>query len=254
MMLKERQEAIKHYIEKKGNVTLDELGEKFSDWSEMTLRRDLEFLEQRHFLIRTKGGARIMPSMYEITTGLSDERMEENLEQKKEIAEKAAALITSDIGLFIDAGSTGMEFARRIPDRNLIVVTAAPNIGMEVVMKKENVNLILLGGALSRRTMATYGPSAMEQLRNMNIDTAFMSTTGYTESTGFSISNHNACTVKQAVVSTARRVVMLMDSSKINSVMPYTFARLSDIDIIITDSQMPESVKEDLRQAGVQVL
>lgn len=253
MMLKERQEAIKRYITRKGEASLPELTKLFPDWSEMTIRRDLELLEQHHFLIRTKHGARVMPSIYG-TNSASYEEEQKNIEQKKEIAEKAASLITSDIGLFIDAGSTGIEFARRIPDRNLIVVTASPSIGMEVVMKKENVNMILLGGSLSRRTMTTYGNSVMDQLRNMNIDTAFMSTTGYTEATGFSISNHNACTLKQAVVSAARRVVMLMDSSKIGSVMPYTFARLSDIDVVVTDSKAPASVKEELIKAGIQVL
>ena len=56
--MKERQEAIKRYIERKGDVTLSELTKEFSDWSEMTIRRDLEFLEQRRFLIRTTRGAR----------------------------------------------------------------------------------------------------------------------------------------------------------------------------------------------------
>ena len=47
---------------------------------------------------------------------------------------------------------------------------------------------------------------------------------------------------------------MMMDSSKLNSILPFTFARLSDIDTFITDSKAPESIKATFRAAGVHVI
>ncbi|MBQ7730822.1 MAG: DeoR/GlpR transcriptional regulator, partial [Lentisphaeria bacterium] len=132
--MKERQEAIKRYIERKGDVTLSELAQEFSDWSEMTIRRDLEFLEQRRFLIRTKRGARIMPTSYEVSVGMYGEREKRNCDLKQEIAAKAAALVETDISMYLDAGSTAMMLARELPDRNLIITTSAPNIGIEIVL------------------------------------------------------------------------------------------------------------------------
>ena len=93
--MKERQEAIKRYIERKSDVTLAELTREFSDWSEMTIRRDLEFLEQRRFLIRTKRGARIMPTSYEVSVGMYGEREKRNCDLKQEIAAKAARRLQS---------------------------------------------------------------------------------------------------------------------------------------------------------------
>ena len=113
--MKERQEAIKRYIERKGDVTLSELTKEFSDWSEMTIRRDLEFLEQRRFLIRTKRGARIMPTSYEVSVGMYGEREKRNCDLKQEIAAKAAALVETDISMYLDAGSTAMMLARELP-------------------------------------------------------------------------------------------------------------------------------------------
>ncbi len=254
MMMKERQEQIKRYIERKGEVSLIELAAEFSSWSEMTIRRDLEFLEQHRFLIRTKRGARIMPAIYEVNTGVYGEREKRNNELKQEIAIKAASMIDSDISMFLDAGTTAMAFARHIPDRNLIVITSSPNIGIEIAMKKEKPTVIMLGGTLSRKTMAISGLNVLDQLKNLNIDTAFMCTSGYTQSTGFSVCNQHGCVLKQAVVAAARRVVMLMDSTKICSILPYTFARITDIDTLVTDSQAPESLKNEFRKAGVKVI
>ena len=252
--MKERQEAIKRYIERKGDVTLSELTGEFSDWSEMTIRRDLEFLEQRRFLIRTKRGARIMPTSYEVSVGMYGEREKRNCDLKQEIAAKAAALVETDISMYLDAGSTAMMLARELPDRNLIITTSAPNIGIEIVLKKKNPTVILLGGTLQRKTISISGLNVLDQLKTLNIDTAFICASGYTDATGFSVGGQHECVLKRAVIASARRVIMMMDSSKLNSILPFTFARLSDVDTFITDSKAPESIKAAFRAAGIQVL
>ena len=60
--------------------------------------------------------------------------------------------------------------------------------------------------------------------------------------------------LKRAVIASARRVIMMMDSSKLNQILPFTFARLPDIDMFITDSKAPESIKAAFRAAGVHVI
>ena len=254
LMMKERQKEIQRYIERKGEVTLSELAEEFSSWSEMTIRRDLDYLEQNRVLLRTKHGARIMPSIYDVNCGVFGEREKRNPAEKMEIARKAAEMITSDMSIFVDAGSTAMAFAHCIPDRDLIVITSAPNVGLEIAMRTTKPTVIFLGGPLIRKTMNVAGLSVLDQLKNLNIDTAFMSASGYTDATGFSISGQQTSILKRTVVNSARRVVMMIDSSKFCSIYPYTFARANEIDTVVSDSGIPQNIKNGFLQEGVKVL
>ena len=86
----ERREAIRKFIESRGEVSISELAENFSGWSEMTLRRDLAFLEKAGFLILTRGGARRIPYRYGMLEDIYSEREQRNHEEKQTIAAKAA--------------------------------------------------------------------------------------------------------------------------------------------------------------------
>ena len=245
--MKERQEAIKRYIEERGEVGLNELVSRFSDWSEMTIRRDLAFLEGQRCLIRTKGGARVLPTSYGVTEDVYGEREKRNSPQKQEIARKAAELAEADSGIFLDAGSTIMAFSRLLPDKNIAVITASPNIALEVLRTKQNPTL-------SRKTISVSGLHVLDQLRDLNVDTAFMCASGYSEEAGFSVGSQNECELKRTVIERARRVVMLFDSSKMETTMPFTFARPEDIDILVTDSAFPKKLRRQFVSRKVKIL
>jgi len=252
--MKARQEAIKSYIEERGEVGLSELTTRFSDWSEMTIRRDLAFLEEQRCIIRTKGGARVLPTSYGVTEDVYGEREKRNFPQKQEIARKAAELAEADSGIFLDAGSTIMAFSRLLPDKNIAVITASPNIALEVLRTKQNPTLILLGGTLSRKTISVSGLHVLDQLRDLNVDTAFMCASGYSEEAGFSVGSQNECELKRTVIERARRVVMLFDSSKMETTMPFTFARPEDIDILVTDGAFPKKLRKQFTLKKVKIV
>lgn len=252
--MKERQAAIKRYLETRGEASIGQLAEAFSEWSEMTIRRDLEFLEQKRYLIRTKGGARILPGHYGVSEDVYGERENRNYQQKQEIGRKAAKLIDPGSGIYLDAGSTAMALARQLPDSNLAVITNAPNIALEIAVKKKDPTVILLGGTLSRKTISISGSSVIAQLQDLNIDTAFISTSGYTEGAGFSCGNQHECELKRAVIARARRVVMLFDSSKFGTLLPFTFARLEEIDVIVGDDKLPPEVRLSFEKAKLTLL
>ena len=150
-IMKERQEAIRKFIEEHGEAQISELAVHFSSWSEMTIRRDLEYLEKNRYILRTKGGARILPASYGLTEDVYGEREKRNYKQKQNIAQKAAELVEQDSGIFLDAGSTIMALARQLPDVNTAIITSAPNIALEIAWKKQHPTIILLGGTLSRK-------------------------------------------------------------------------------------------------------
>jgi len=242
-VLKERRDAIYQFIAAKGEVTISELVEEFSSWSEMTIRRDLAFLEQAGRLILTRGGARILPGRFGLTEDIYSERERRNYGEKQQLATKAAALVEPGKSIYIDAGTTAMALARALPDCHLVVVTGASNIALEIARSKELPSVVQLGGTLNRKTMAVGDPDIAKQLESINIDTAFVAASGFDEKAGFSVGSQLDALGKRAVISRARRVVMMLDSSKCGVILPFTFAGLSDVDLLVLDDQFPEDLR-----------
>lgn len=238
----ERREEIRKFIEAKGEVSIGELAEHFASWSEMTLRRDLAALEQERRIILTRGGARTVPSRYGLHEDIYSERERRNDQAKQVIAAKAVKLIEPDTGIFIDSGTTAMALARLVPDCHLAVITAAPNIALEVAMRKAKPSVIMLGGTLSRDEIAVSDPEIVRNLENLNIDTAFVAASGYDDKGGFTVGSQLGALLKRAVVKQARRVVMMLDSSKIGTLLPFTFARPEDVDVLIGDGELPSKM------------
>jgi DeoR/GlpR family transcriptional regulator of sugar metabolism len=218
------------------------LAERFSNWSEMTIRRDLAALEQMHKIILTRGGARTIPSRYGLQEDIYSAREQLNDDAKQKIAAKAVELVEPDTGIFIDSGTTAMAFARRLPDCHLAVITAAPNIALEVAMRKAKPSIIMLGGTLCRNEIAVADPEVLTHLEHLNIDTAFMAASGYDDKSGFTVGSQLGALLKRAVVKRARKVVMMLDSSKIGTLLPFTFARMEDVDVLVGDDNISESI------------
>ena len=115
MNMEQRREKIVSLINREGSVSFTKLKENFHQVSEMTLRRDLEYLDRSKRIIRTHGGARSV----EVLIGTDDlylKRTTRNADEKKIIAEKAVSLVQENTTIFLDSGSTCTEFARHMPD------------------------------------------------------------------------------------------------------------------------------------------
>jgi len=190
--MKERREAIRRFIEERGEVSIGDLAAAFDGWSEMTIRRDLDYLSRESAIILTRGGARYLPGRYGLSEDIYSEREQRNLPDKQRLAEKALSLFEPGKGIFIDAGTTAMVLARRLPDENMVVVTSAPNIALEIATRKARPAVVMLGGTLARNTISVSNPAVENQLAELNIDTAFMSTSGFDEAAGFSVGHHPA--------------------------------------------------------------
>lgn len=243
--MQDRQNAIYEYIKEHGDVTIGELVAKFNHWSEMTLRRDLAKLAARRTVILTRGGVKYLPAKYGLSEDIYSERENRNSLFKREIAEKAVSLIDPGTGIFIDSGTTAMTLAKLLPDVNLVVVTPAPSLALEVMSHKQLPTVVLLGGTLSRHSMSVSDPEVWRQLDMLNIDTAFIAASGFDKKTGFSVGSQLDSILKRSVISRARRVVVLADSSKMGSMLPFSFAEIQDIDLLITDSAFPEELKQE---------
>lgn len=251
----DRQHQILQLLEQKGEVQLQQLKELFPDVSMMTLRRDLISLEANGHLIRTYGGA---VSTRKLAMGNGEEdaysrRAAENVDSKIKIAEKAVLMVEKGRSVYFDAGSTVMQLARLLPDDSYSVVTSGANIALELV-KKLRTSVVTLGGLVNRNTLSSSGPNALAHLDTMNIDMAFMAASGYSVDNGFTVSNVYECELKRKIISRAKKAILLMDTSKINKDLPFTYATLEDIDVWVCDKELPQEVAAEAKKYGVEII
>ncbi len=249
-MTTDRREAINQYIQSRGEIRLKELEQRYPDVSSMTLRRDLEFLERQGRIVRIRGGAKSMAQLSMIKEAAYTQRQVANTDAKLIIADKAIRLLSPGRSIYIDSGTTCMCFAQRLPDQNLFVLTPAPNIALELV-KNPNVKINLTGGQLNRETLTLSGYNAIEYIKTLNIDLAFIAASAFSLQNGFSCGDYFEAELKRLIVRKARQVVVLMDSSKLGSNMPYTFARLQNIYALVTEQQLAEEYQKAARQAHI---
>ena len=254
-MINERQGRILEILDKEGEVQLQQLKGIFPELSIMTLRRDLISLEEQGFVIRTYGGAVSVRKLSGVK-GEEDEyfiRAAENVEAKMKIAEKAVPMVEKGRSIYFDAGSTVMCLARILPDDSFSIVTSGANIALELV-KKLKTSVVALGGLINRNTLSVSGPEALALMDNINVDLAFMSASGFSLSSGFTVANIYECELKRKVVKRAKKVILLMDVGKINKDLPFTYATLEDIDIWVCGADLPHEVEKEAKKHGVEVV
>ena len=242
----DRRNAVRGLLASKPFVSLHELELMFPNVSSMTLRRDIEYFENQ-------GGAR---SMKFITTSMEDTfnlRLSENPDAKEKVALAAIDLIETGRSLFLDSGTTMLKLASLLPDERLTVTTTGPNIAMELIKKNQPI-VNTVGGMLNRDNISVSGNQALRQIGDINIDIAFIVPSGISAQNGMTSGNYSECELKKLVVQKARKVVVLMDSSKLDKILPYTFAAISDINTIITDKELPSDITSQAKSAGCEIL
>jgi DeoR/GlpR family transcriptional regulator of sugar metabolism len=251
--MKDRLFNLKEFIDKNGKVTLHELECAFPNVSSMTLRRDLNRLEEENAVLRVSGGAISVNSVLRAKEADFSERINYNTAEKLEIADKAVNLVERKSCVFIDGGSTTTYFARALPDDHFYVLTNAITIA-ETILRKEKPTVTMLGGDLKKNNFITVGRTCAEFVEKINIQTAVMTATGYIKDTGcFTCGSQSEAEVKRAVIKKADNVIMLLDSSKVNKKTPYTFAELSDVNCMVVDKNFSKELKAIIEQGGTKV-
>lgn len=246
----DRRERIRLLLEKQEIVTIKELEKEFPDVSSMTIRRDLESLESMGQAIRIRGGARAVRHFPGSAEAVYAMRAVENPEGKAKIARLAVEYIETGRSVYFDAGTTVMALAKITPDLNLSILTSAPNVALELV-QRYNPTVNLIGGVLSRTNLALSGVQSFEMVKNFNIDIAFVVPSAFSIESGFSCGNQGECELKRAIIRKARRRILLIDSGKFDKNLPFTFAKLSEVDLVLTDREPDGKFLEEFEKRGV---
>ena len=246
-----RREKICEYIKKKGIVSLKELSGEFSGVSVMTIHRDLDYLANQGAILRIRGGAKYIDEADKKET--ADPQDISNKPQKDIVAQKAVAFVREGSSIFLDGGTTILELAKIIPDMYINVMTNGPNIALEISNKMRPA-ITLCGGVLNRKNLATFGFSAMDMLSKINIDVAFISASGYSEEGGFTCGFEEQARMRRLLIEKARSVIILMDSTKIGKMLPYTFAQMGDVNYLVTDNTSSPELMDAAAKNDVTVL
>lgn len=245
-----RQDRIRQYIEQNNVVTIRQLQALFPEVSLMTIHRDLDALEQAGVLVKVRGGATAVHHAADLGY---DVRLRENNAGKMVIAQKTLSLIQPGSAIFLDASTTNLVLARSLEDINLNIFTTGPNIAIELC-RLHNPNITLCCGTMNRKNMALSGQNTLEMLDNINIDLAFIGVSGCSAEAGFTCGTESDMVIKRQVIRKARTSVVVCDAAKFSRLMPYTFARFEDVDYLVSDDQVPESIIRAAQAAGVRLL
>ncbi|WP_427005214.1 DeoR/GlpR family DNA-binding transcription regulator [Pseudarthrobacter sp. H2] len=269
MFAEERQQLIVGLIATSGRASVTDLAERFSITTE-TVRRDLAALEVAGSVRRVHGGA-VPPDRFSTTEESILERAIQRQPEKTRIAEAALALIPQGRSgsVLIDAGSTTEALAELLSARTAATAAttgAASHAGVELTVithalpiaaklsGEPGIALHLLGGKVRGLTQAAVGQSTVEAARRIRPDIAFIGTNGIHAAFGLSTPDPEEAAVKAAFVQSARRIVVLADSSKLDAETLVQFASLKDLDTLITDRKPSQGLADALADAGVEVV
>ncbi|KXT82121.1 DeoR/GlpR family DNA-binding transcription regulator [Streptococcus panodentis] len=239
-MKESRHRVILQELDQTGVVSVKNLKELL-DVTDMTIRRDLIDLEKQGLLTRVHGGAhkKVKDALNEVS---HSEKQMINIEEKKLIAKKCAALILNGDTVFIGSGTTTDFISDYLDGKSISIVTNSLPI-FEKLKDRPNLDLILIGGRYRVKTQTFVGQFANNLLKEIKVSKAFIGVNG--------IDGHNVTTTNEEegngdaiILNNAIEKYIVADNSKFDSYSFYTFYRLDNIDAIITDENLSPKVKE----------
>lgn len=240
-----RQEQLFKFIGEQGEPSVEALAAHFGV-SPITIRRDLTALERRKLVTRTWGGVRVaIPIVY------GDEAFEGGA-VKRAIAIAASGLVEPGMVLAISGGSTCTELARRLRGQRVRVLTNALNVALEL-RSTGHTRVMLTGGELNAASYELVGELVARSLSEYRVDLAFVGCSGVTPDFGFCMRDEPEAGAARAITQAAGRVVVLADHGKAGQKTFARFARLGEVERLITDDGLDNIWRGRLVSAGLRV-
>ena len=250
MLNEERRRSILETLHREGRVLVTELASQFRT-SQITIRKDLEVLDQQGVIQRTHGGALPVQAGALLDPTLR-EKEKLHRKEKMRIAMAAAKLVEEGESVLLDSGTTTTAIARALKGASkLTVITNATNIAAELA--GTNVEVILTGGMLRKNSFSLVGPLAEQTLRQLSADILFLGVDGFDTKAGLFTPNVLEAQVNRIMVEIATRTVAVCDSSKFGRRSLCNIVPTSAVNQVITDKNISKHDLQTLREAGVSV-
>ena len=248
----EREKKILEVLEQRGTIGVNRLAE-IVFCSGSTIRRDLSRLEKKGLIKRTFGAVSLANIIATDETAFSV-RESENITKKKHLSKTTADQLKSNQTIFIDSSTTLFNIVPYLNQfKNLLIVTNGVRIASEISYRT-NHKLIMIGGSIDSHTNSTIGSSALSQLSGLHFDVAIMSCAGVTIDFGFSEASYEMAELKKVALNNATTKIMVFDETKFGKNKAFQSAHINNTNLIITTSELDETIIEDIKKMGVNVI
>lgn len=250
MFIEERQKDIIKRVNETGRILVSEIQSLYQVSADCA-RRDLRFLENKGLLQRTYGGAiAVNPQGIYPKETYNPKDLKEIKSDYWAVARKAIDYIGKKEVIYITTSSVGYYLALNLPDDlELTVLTNSVTIA-DALRKKENISVILLGGAMSHRGNC-HDFYTIQMVKNIRIDKAFLSHSALSLDFGASIHDSAGVEFGKAVMENSKMNIGLYPSDKIGKTSVHSVCRVKDYDVLITDENVSEDFLEQLREMGM---
>ena len=249
-LTEQRRRLILQRLQEWGVVKTSELSEIFSV-SPMTIRNDLNALNDKGALVRIHGGAIIREP---ITNEPSyRDKANRNRIEKERIGQYAAGMVTAEMAVFIGNGTTTMQLVRHLPRNTKIhVFTNALNHAVEL-SKHSGIDVYVIGGQLRSISLGMVGRIARQALQGVYFDIAFLGANGISLEHGFTIPSLEEAETAGAVVRHARRTIILADHTKFGIVAHSQITDITSVDAIVTDNGLSDRFRDEFENLDVEL-
>ncbi len=226
-----RQINIIEELKMEGVVHINNLHEKLQV-SKVTIRSDIDELDQKGYLLKTRGGAVLSNNRNLVR--LIEKTIHEYENEKNLIAQTAAKMVKPGMSIIIDSGSTTSFLPRYLKELNITVITNSLIVAHELC-GMENINLVVSGGSLRNESQSLIGIPSIAFFDTINADILFLGATGFSVEKGASASDIMEAETKKKMISSSVDVYLLIDSSKFGKKSLARICHSSELTGIITD-------------------
>ena len=248
MLKKERQAFIIHQVNLHNKILCSDLSQEINV-SEDTIRRDLNELADMKKIIKVHGGA-LSKSFYN-SFQHKDIYL---LEHKKIIAQKAVSIIKDGMFVLTTGGTTIIELARALPEGlHATFFTGSLPAAFEY-MHHPNIEVIIIGDRLSKSSQITVGGGAISKIREIKADVSFLGVNAIDIEYGITDSEWDIVQLKQAMIESSAKVVVLTISEKVNTARRLKVCNIKDIDVLITELRPDDPMLRPYAGAGIEIM
>lgn len=245
-----RHQFILEQLKQQGYVKVQELSKKLNV-SEVTIRKDLKYLESKKILQRNHGSASSLTSI--ISDKHIDIKEKLQMEEKIRIGKAANELLEPNDKIIIASGTTLLAFAHEINVMdNITVLTSSVKVSLSLCYNP-HIEVIQLGGAIRKNSVSVIGHYAENMLKSLSCSKLFIGVDGIDLENGLSTSDMNEARINQQMIESAQRIIVLTDSSKFERRGFCKICDLEKIHHIITDANAPAHIIEMIREKGIEV-
>ncbi len=246
-VIDKRREHILKLLEYRENVSIEELAEQLKT-STITIRRDLEFFEEKNLIERHRGGASMNKNNF--TTNIFSSNLALN---KHAIAKAAARFVENGDTIFINTSSTALLMLEYISAKQVTIVTN--NARAIFCESKENLFVVLTGGELRMPKESLVGDFAINNLNRVKASKSFLGCSGISTKGGFTTAVLQEVAINEVMLhNTIGLKFVLADTNKVGKTHSFLSGSIKDIDYLITDTVADESEVKNLRNSGLKVI